>query len=308
MSKALTIMSRWQTADGQRIRDELMAVLRAAGPLNDIPLPCPTVRELKRLVSNLPLIDEVGDSVDFRGLEFAFGLALVGVEWPGTRFDRAIMRCNIVGNLDGAVFDYADATGCLFQGSLKNASFVGTKLQRAAFPGANLSSANFSKAVMVQCTLEDSNCYNASFVGADLRYSLCACVDFRHADLSRANLIETSLGGAKFDEETIIRDAKLAGASMDPDLRSFAENSGAFFGAPGRESYLLAGFDTMVSAMRSDNGDGRFDIAIEILGRLRDRVVADTRFDWAAALTPSVSEKLLDEILRIYQKSLVSVQ
>ena len=164
------------------------------------------------------LTDAVLSRAELAGARFA-GATLTGADWLETTFGAV--------DLSGATLGQCN----LIKADLRGARLAGADLSDAnliecSLDGADLSGARLEKTTFVTCKGE-----GVSFRGARLRQGIMVHgssfvrADFSDADLERANLRGTALGGARFDR------ANLAGADL-----SECDATGASF-----ERAILAG-------------------------------------------------------------------
>jgi uncharacterized protein YjbI with pentapeptide repeats len=147
------------------------------------------------------LTDAVLSRAELAGARFT-GATLTGADWLETSLAAV--------DLSGAVLGQCN----LIKADLRGARLAGADLSDAnlvecALDGADFSGAKLEKTTFVGCKGE-----GASFRGARLRQAILvhgsffAHADFRDADMEKANLRGTALGGARFDR------ANLAGADL----------------------------------------------------------------------------------------------
>lgn len=122
-------------------------------------------------------------------------LADRGWLYDGT-LKRAVLRS---ANLQEARLFSANLEGA----NLSFANLQGAHLEWANLQGVNLFYANLQETPLEWINLQGANLYVANLEGAHLSFA-----NLQGANLSNANLRGASLGGALFDEETVLPDAE----------------------------------------------------------------------------------------------------
>jgi uncharacterized protein YjbI with pentapeptide repeats len=117
-------------------------------------------------------------------------------------------------NLAGAYLQKADWPGIdLSGGNLAGSDFRGAKLERAILNRATLYEANLRKAELLETSLSKANLRQANLVNADLSRSYGDDVIFIGADLTDACIKNAALKSSTF-EDAILRNAVLRGANL----------------------------------------------------------------------------------------------
>lgn len=196
-------------------------------------------------------------AVDLSGFYLGVNGAGRGLDLSGANLSLASLKgANAVGvNLSGADLSNADLSGANLSGAnLSGANLFGANLAGANLGGANLSGVNLTNVPVTDANLSGANLEGAiingtSFANSDLsdvnftevtfcegvRANRCA-IDFRGADLSRANLSRQGLQGAVFAgadlsqanlEGSTLQDADLSGANLRGASMGSANLSGA---------------------------------------------------------------------------------
>ena len=196
-------------------------------------------------------------AVDLSGFYLGVNGAGRELDLSGANLSLASLKgANAVGvNLSGADLSNAD----LSDANLSGANLSGANLSGANLAGVNLSGANLSGVNLTNVSITDANLSGAIFEGAiidgtsfansdlsdvnftevtfcdGVRANRCA-IDFRGADLSRANLSRQGLQGAVFAgadlsqanfEGSTLQDADLLGANLRGASMGSANLSGA---------------------------------------------------------------------------------
>jgi uncharacterized protein YjbI with pentapeptide repeats len=235
MSTPSQLKIRWKLPEQKSRSDAILRLFAEADQATiykdaaDLgPIDTTLIVKLCELSLGLPFAEEVAPNADLRGFEFVDQIR--NIDLSGARLDFCVLNHNVADSvMRDAVFDGVKANQ-LMQHDFSGASFKSANLRRARFSSSNLSNADFSGANLDLATLEAGNCASAKFVGASMRSCHCARCDFRGTDLSSADLTDATLGGVKFDENTIVRGAVMTDAAISSDFRLFAEGHGAIFG------------------------------------------------------------------------------
>ena len=124
-----------------------------------------------------------------------------------------LLRANLrEANLQGADLSFAHLhSTCLVNANLQGANLEGANLSWANLEGANLQGADLSSAYLRRTRLCNANMYCARLANATLE----------EARLEGANLLHTDLASARFDENTVLPNAR----TWKPrtDLRRFTD-------------------------------------------------------------------------------------
>ena len=134
----------------------------------------------------------------------------------------------------------------------------------------------------------------ARFVDARIRFTTLIDMILEGADLSGADLTESSLNGVRFDPRTRFEGAKLASTRLDDDLARFVAGQAAPQG-PEQHGFALAHLDATVNLLRARNRDGHLDAVLARMGEARQTVARDPDFDWSTVLT-DFSDEVVDEV------------
>ncbi|GCE10807.1 pentapeptide repeat-containing protein [Tengunoibacter tsumagoiensis] len=292
------LQARWKTPEGIDIAENFRQLFERhpASP-----------EDLQKITTTLPFREEVAPALDLRGLNLPSevtsrgdGFILKHLSLPGAHFEYLQDVANIVVcNLQGAIFDEMHTIHSIFGSDFRRASFRKAMLQGVRFWHADLREATFFQARLAKADFSEVPCQGASFVEADMRFTLCAGTDFRGADLSRANITDSSLGGVLFDDQTRLQGTILRGASIDDSFRSYAEKAGAILGTEEEKfyAYNIACFDALSAIIRDPiyNPDHRFDVVLPLLTELRVKLVQDHWYLWGNELVASLEGVLSPE-------------
>ncbi|GCE10810.1 pentapeptide repeat-containing protein [Tengunoibacter tsumagoiensis] len=297
------LQARWKTPEGIHIAENFRQLFERHPVSQD---------ELQKITTTLPFSKEVAPALDLRGLNLPSevtsrgdGFILKHLSLPGAHFEYLQDVANIVVcDLQGAIFDEMHTIHSIFGSDFRRASFRKAMLQGVRFWRADLRGATFFQARLAKADFSEVPCQGASFVEADMRFTLCAGTDFRGADLRRANLTESSLGGVLFDEKTLLEGTILRAASIEPELRSYAEKAGAILSAEdaNRDEYTLACADALIKAMQEKeyNPDGHLDAALPYMLAYRQKLAQGDSDAWyyelGEVLENVVSKETIDEI------------
>jgi uncharacterized protein YjbI with pentapeptide repeats len=289
---ARTLKSRWKEPPGTATVERLVAALTARDE--------PAV--LHELLTGMQCADEVAPAPDLRGINLDQVSNLWELELPGARFDGATLGANLVDcHMPGAVFDRATATNLSIGREFTGASFIASRFKGCHFTGSVLVDADFTDARLQSAMFGDTDCRRASFRNADLRFAGFDGADLSGADLSDADLTEGSLLRVRHDEKTKLVGAKLDGAYLDEDLRALAEQANASL-AEAKGAFEVAGYDATIAVLERRNQDGHLNPVIAAMRGLRDRVAANSSFDWSAALERDLPEAMWNEVLDAYEE------
>jgi uncharacterized protein YjbI with pentapeptide repeats len=301
--------ARWET-------DEGIQLARTMSPLLDRGLT--TMDELRKMVNQLPFIEEVAPQLDLRALHLPVEDILVNefivikhMDLSGVRFDYLRDIGNIVKcQMHGTIFDEMSNINGIFGSDFSHASFVKATLQGVRFWYGQVSGANFQQARLGLADFTEIACDGASFVDADLRFSKWGDSDVRGTDFRGANLTGAGLQGILFDEDTRLEGANLRNASMDEDFRAFVQRGGAIVNTAGNRArdYDLACMDALIAVMQEKeyNEDGHLDPVLPYVLVQREKLAHSEErpsYPWSDELYPELvevfSEDIADEVFDI---------
>ncbi len=235
--------------------------LTLAAEENEKPTRTDVIAFLEKCRENMPLTQEE-EKIAWRNREKIdlvkqFGKDFTGLDLSGIEFKQEVRGVVALNadfshcNLQDSDFNNAVLRGARFVGTnLKNANFSYAFLENADFTEAQLDSTRFSSAEMANVTFIGLNATMCEFqfikfqgarlMGTDFSGAHFACCgDFQTANLTGANLSDTSLEYAKFCE-AILKNVHLVRADL-----YLADFSGANLeGADFTDAYLDAALFT----------------------------------------------------------------
>ena len=160
-------------------------------------------------------------------------------------------------DLSGGDFESASLwLADLSRARLARANFENASLERTELDDAFLYRANLKNTFLQEATLENADLDEANLTGAHLREANLEKANLQDATLYgaflyRANLLNAYLNGAKFDEKTVLPDAKIIGRdehvapvydkywTADTDMKRYTDPTHRNFWQP---DYLKRGY------------------------------------------------------------------
>jgi len=281
MSTKKQLRERWRRGSGPQVRDALFKAL-----IHD-----PSREHVRRIVAAFPLSEEIPSGLDLRGLhEIPF---LNRLDLSDASLDYSSVFGSVIGcDLTRASLVEFDAHEHL-QSNFASANLQRANLRNSQLRDANLAHANLTKAKLGGARLYDANLLGANLRGADLRLAVLAGANLKGADLADARIVDASLGGASWDEQTVLKGADLSGASLDDEFLAFARTAGATVGS---SSYELAELDGTLVALEARNDDHRLDAVIGRIRELREQLSRNPDLDWSTLVAREFPPAIFHEV------------